>query len=418
MNKSDSERVAAVLEKDGYHQAADITEADLVILNTCSVRQSAENRVFGLLQNLKKLKKDRPNLITAVTGCVASKDAKRIQDKTDIVFNIKDLKSLPQMIRPLKSRTDVLTKNHDYLKTKPKYNSEFQAHVPIMTGCNNFCTYCVVPYARGREKSRNSQDIIKECESLVKKDYKEITLLGQNVNSYGQDSPQEIDFGQLLKKVAQIPGDFWIRFITSHPKDMSDKLIKVIAKHQPKVTPYIHLAVQSGSNKILKAMNRKYTAEYYLKLVDKIQAQINDCRLSTDIIVGFPGETAQDFQETVDLFKKARFNMAYISQYSPRPGTAAAKLEDNVPREEKKTRDKKLTEILEKISLEENQQDVGKKTTVLVEKKTKGFYIGKNPQYKTVKFKSNKKDLTGQFVDIKVSKGLDWGLVGKTAHEK
>ena len=252
---------------------------------------------------------------------------------------------------------------------------------------------------------------MQECEKLAAKGYKEITLLGQNVNSYGQDDSAEINFPELLSRVADIPGDFWIRFITSHPKDMSDELIEVIAANQPKVTPYVHLAVQSGSNKILRAMNRKYTREDYLRLISKIRQAVPEVALSTDIIVGFPGETVADFAQTVNLFKKARFNMAYISQYSPRPGTAAAEMKDDVSRTEKKRRDKKLTTILEKISLAENKKDVGKTIRVLIENKKGSRYIGRIPQGKVVKVQGQELTL-GQLVEVRVMRALAWGLEG------
>jgi tRNA-2-methylthio-N6-dimethylallyladenosine synthase len=281
-----------------------------------------------------------------------------------------------------------------------------------MTGCNNFCSYCVVPYARGRENSRTTKEIIKEVNNLVKQGYKAITLLGQNINSYlDNTSTEKIDFPKLLQKINTIPGNFWIWFITSHPKDMSDQLINIIAACD-KICNYIHLPVQAGNNQILKMMNRGYTKEKFVKLVNKIRDKIRDCSISTDTIVGFPQETEKQFQDTVDLYQKLKFDMAYIAQYSERPGTSAAKLKDNVPCEEKKRREKALTDILEKIALENNKKLVGKELQVLAEKFQTGFLQGKTAAFKTVKFKGGK-DLIGRFVNVKITRTLDWGLEGK-----
>ena len=335
----------------------------------------------------------------------------------DIFFNIQDLDKLPSMVdkkREDNFQTSLEYKDQsiNYLDFKPRYQSSFQAIVPISIGCNNFCSYCAVPFARGREKSRSSKDIINECKDLINNGYKEIMLVGQNVNSYGKDDDVEIDFPTLLTRIAKIPGDFWIRFISSHPKDMSRDLINVIASNQQKITPYIHFAAQSGSDRILGAMNRSYTKNHFLSIVRRIRKEVSGVMISTDAIVGFPGETEKDFENTVDLFKKAGFNMAYISKYSPRPGTRAAEMEDNVSKRDKIKRYKDLTKVLEKIALNQNIKDVGSPTRVLVEKEKGKFYLGKNPQYKTVKFKATKKGLVGQFVDVKITKALSWGLSG------
>jgi len=420
MNKSDSERIAAILERAGWQTAASADQADLVVLNTCSVRQSAEDRAYGHIAKWRRYRQRNPSFIGVVTGCVPAKEGDKLAKRfpaVDIFLNIQDIEKLPELVAEKRQTafaagTEYTDQNINYLQAVPHHQSNFQAYVPISIGCNNFCTYCVVPHARGREKSRGSAEILRECQELAAKNYKEITLLGQNVNSYGQDDPAEIDFPTLLQQVADISGDFWIRFITSHPKDMSDKLIKVIADNQPKVTPYVHLAVQSGSNKILAAMNRKYTKGDYLRLIGKIRQAVPKVAISTDIIVGFPGETAADFRETVNLFKRARFNMAYISQYSPRPGTAAAEMEDDVSRAEKRQRDKELTAVLEEIALEENQRDVGKMVKVLIENKKGSRYIGRTPQGKVVKVRG--RGLTvGQLVEVQVEEALAWGLEGR-----
>ncbi len=408
MNKSDSERIAGMLKSLGYKKASSECKADLVVLNTCVVRQSAENRVYGKLKNLEKLKVQNPKLKVAVIGCMASLYSEKIKDKADLVSSIEELPKLSQLLKNI----EYLNPESDYLHIQPSYGSKFHAYVPIMTGCNNFCSYCVVPYARGKERSRPAKEIIKEVTNLIKKGYKAITLVGQNVNSYGHNLDKEINFAQLLKKVNNIASDFWVWFVTSHPKDMSDELIKAIAEYE-KVCPYVHLPVQSGNNVILKAMNRGYTREHYVHLVEKIRKEIPEVALSTDIIVGFPGETKKQFQDTVNLFKKVKFDMAYIAQYSPRPKTAAYKLKDNVSPGEKKKREKILTDILKETALEHNKKLVEKIVEILVETGKRGSTLmGKTKSLKTVKFESEK-HLLGQIVKVKITQAMSWGLKGK-----
>lgn len=312
MNKSDSERIASILKKQGYLPALKEAEADLILINVCSVRQSAVNRVYAKVNKYFKKKK------IILTGCVLKEDKNKLKNKVSEFWH-------PDY----------------YFECLPIHQSKFQAFLPIMTGCNNFCAYCVVPYTRGREKSRPAKEIIREIKSLVKKDYKEVILLGQNVNSY---KDKNVNFPKLLKKINNIKGNFKINFITSHPKDMSDELIETMAKCQ-KLIKEIHLPVQSGDNEILKKMNRHYTASHYKKLIRKIKQKIPGIKISTDIIVGFPGETKKQFQNTVKLAKEIKFEKAYIAKYSPRPGTLAFKLRNNVSPQDKKTR----WQILEKL---------------------------------------------------------------------
>lgn len=428
MNKSDSERIAGMLESLKYKKASRENEADLVVLNTCVVRQSAQDRVYGKLKNLEKIKRQNPKFKACVTGCMASLYPEKIKDKVDLVFSIEDLSKLSQKLTIKQFNNSTIKKHeiqdHDYLSIKPSYQTKFHAYIPIMTGCNNFCSYCVVPYARGRERSRPAEDILGEVTNLVKKGYKAITLVGQNVNSYHgkckmqsakckttNQNSKTINFPKLLKMINNIPSDFWIWFITSHPKDMSNELINAIAGHD-KACHYIHLPIQSGNNQILKAMNRGYTREHYINLVKKIRKKIPDLALSTDIIAGFPGETKKQFQDTVDLFKKIKFDMAYIAQYSPRPKTAAYKLKDNVSLDEKKRRKKILTNILKTTALKNNEKLIGRGLDVLVEKSKDGFEIGKTKTSKTVKFESNK-NLVGQIIEIKITHATPWRLKGK-----
>jgi len=415
MNYSDAERAAAKLEELGYKQASSDKDADLILLVTCSVRKSAEDRVYGAINNYHK-KKLYPKLKTIIlSGCMALRpEVVKKADKADIFLDIKDLNKLPELLLKKSLQGEVET----YFSLKPKYQSKFTAYVPIMTGCNNFCSYCIVPYVRGREESRSPEKIIKEVKNLIAQGYKEIILLGQNVNSYKPVYKVEsikykvVDFPDLLEYLAKLPGNFWLSFITSHPKDLSDKLINVITKNK-KICEYISLPVQSGDNEILKKMNRHYTVSQYKKLVKKIRKNIPGVAIPTDVIVGFPGESRKQFLNTAKLFQDVKFDMAYINQYSPREGTASAKLKDDVPRAEKKQRDKELNNILAQIALEINKKLIGKVLDVLVYQKSKGdIWLGKTRTFKVVKFKSNK-SLLGKFVKVKITKAESFGLIGE-----
>ena len=321
-----------------------------------------------------------------------------------------------------------------YLNIAPKHKSRFSAFVPIGNGCDNFCSYCVVPYARGREVYRPAEEIVSEVKSLVKRGYKEIILIAQNVNSYiskkqqNKKATKQVNFPELLRMVNDIEGDFWIRFATSHPKDMSDDLIEAIADCE-KICEHIHLPAQSGDNEVLRIMKRKYTTEHYENLIKKIRNKIPEASITTDIIVGFPGETKKQFNKTAKLFKKVKFDMAYIARYSPRPGTAAAKLDDSVPRDEKKRREEELTKILKKTALENNKKYIGKTVEVLIEGKNKGGeWFGKTGMNKAVKVRSKKlspqmrdreaRSLIGQFVRIRIKEVKDFGLEGELESQK
>jgi len=409
MNKSDSERIASVLENMGYQPASKPESADLIIVNMCSVRQSAVDRIYGLGKKFIELKKQNPNLKIALTGCVLLTDKTKLKKHFDLIFDIKNLTKLSNMLsHPLIiPRSNAL----EYFSVFPNSDSLVTAYVPIMTGCNNFCAYCVVPYVRGEEISRPAQKIIKEIKELIKKGYKEIILLGQNVNSY---KDKNTNFPQLLKLINDLSGEFWLRFITSHPKDLSDELIETMAKSE-KITEYLHLPVQSGDNEILKKMNRGYSINRYKGLIEKIRKQIKGVCISTDIIVGFPGETKKQFKQTAKLMKWAKFDMVYISQYSPRLMTAASKLEDDVIKKEKKEREQILNEILKKTALKNNKKYINKTVEVLIEQKIKNdFYLGKTRTFKNVKIKDPKCSLSvGQFVKTKIIKATPWGLEGQ-----
>ena len=419
-NYSDAERLDTVMKKLGYQKAGDKSQADLIFVLACSVRQSAIDRIYGLKKKWDEVHQKRP-LITVLSGCVMEKDKKKMAEFFDIILPITDLKKLPKLLAEKALELPV-----DYLELHPSYQSEFQAYVPIMTGCNNFCAYCVVPYVRGREVSRPAGEIIKECRDLIKKGYKEITLLGQNVNSYKSETKSKvksqkskftiqklkvINFPELLKMIDEIPGDYWLRFVTSHPKDMSDELIRAMAKSKH-LTPYLHLPVQAGDNGILKKMNRRYTVEHYKKLVAKIRKALPGISVSTDVIVGFPGETKKEFKNTLKLFKEVKFGMAYTAQYSERSGTAAARLKDDVPREEKKRREQELTKVLKKTALEYNKKFLGKTVTVLTEECKNDYCLGKTATFKTAKFTGGSRDLVGKFVKVKLNKAEAFGIGG------
>lgn len=341
MNESDSERIEALLKEEGLLESNSIETADLAIYTTCGVRQTAEDRVYGQVHNLRK---KNPKIKIVITGCLAHrKDVQRkLKEKADFFIPIADILSLREIIKNNKVDENQNGKN-EYLELVPNYHKRDSAFVPIMTGCNNFCTYCVVPYARGREWSRPMSEIVAEIESLAKNNYKSVMLLGQNVNSYdySTETEKEIKFPFLLDALASKFPEIQFSFFTSHPKDFSKELMDTIAKNK-NISREIHLPFQSGSDKILKAMNRKYTQKHYLSIIEQIKKKVPDAKFSTDVIVGFPGETKEDFEKTADVFRKVKFFEAYVNKYSPRPGTAAEKLEDSIPWEEKKRREKFL----------------------------------------------------------------------------
>jgi tRNA-2-methylthio-N6-dimethylallyladenosine synthase len=440
MNKSDSERMASLLEQQGYKKTDKKYQSDLVVVNTCGIRQMAEDRIYGLIPAIKKANKKAKIILT---GCLVNrKDVKnRLKKYVDVWKPINEITKIPlaPFIKGGKCP-------NDYLKIEPKYESKFSAYVPIGNGCNNFCSYCVVPYARGREVCRPAKEILAEVKKLVKNDYKEIVLIAQNVNSYKSQIPPnpplsrgDIDFADLLKMVDEIKGDFWIRFITSHPKDMSDKLIKVIAGSK-KICHHIHLPIQAGDDKILALMNRKYTVAHYKSLIKKIRKAIPDASITTDIIVGFPSETKKQSNNTAKLMKETKFDLAYVVRYSPRPGTASFKLIDNVSLSEKKVRENKLTKILSSTALANNKKYLGKIVKVLVEGENKRDELfGSTETAKIVKISTGdfnqrlprspgsspglkalprNDSLVGRFVDVKIIKAKDFGLEGKLVKKK
>ncbi len=416
MNKSDSERVAAALEKIGYKPARSEAQADLVVLVACSVRQAAVDRLFGKARELAKLKTHNLKLKTVLTGCVLPQDKKKFIGKFDFILNLEDISKLKNPKSKIQD-TKYKILNTGYLHLQPRRTEKFRAYVPIMTGCNNFCSYCAVPYVRGREASRPAAEVLAEIKNLAKNGCLEVTLLGQNVNAYrpsdvkifSKKNPYKHPFAALLWEANQTPGIERIFFTAPHPRDMTDDVIRALTL--PKMVNYLHLPVQAGDDEVLKRMNRRYTVADYLKLVAKIKKKKPGIALGTDIIVGFPGETKKAFQNTVELYKKADFDIAYLAIYSPRQGTAAAKLVDDVPRQEKKRRRDILQKLMEKIVLEKNQKYVGKTVSVLVDKFKNGQCVGNSREMKVVRF-SGKKNMVGKIFEVKVKKALEWILEG------
>jgi len=400
MNKAESERLGSYLEQLGYQATASADEADFIVLNSCVVRQSAENRVFNKLNSLKSLRRSRSNLTLAVTGCLVDSQLGQLKQSFPYVDYFFRPGEFPPWLE--KNRVDSVL---------PRCPSP-STFVPIIQGCNNFCSYCIVPYRRGREKSRPMAEIADEVKELVHRGVKEVTLLGQNVDSYGHDLPDRPDLADLLSELNTIEGLVRIRFLTNHPKDMSPRLIEAVA-NLDKVCEQLSLPVQSGNNNILQAMRRGYTVEHYRQLITEIRKRIPEVALSTDVIVGFPSESEQQFQQTVDLLSELRFDIVHVAVYSPRPGTIASReFEDNVPPAEKRERLNKIEQLQEGIAAEINGQLLDKTVEVLVEGKKEGKWQGRTRSGKLVFF-SDCSDFLGQLVKVRIGKTSPWSLQGK-----
>jgi tRNA-2-methylthio-N6-dimethylallyladenosine synthase len=408
MNKADSERIGTHLERWGCHPSQSIEDADLVILNSCVVRQSAEDRVLGRVASLKSLKRTRPGVTIALTGCIVSShlnDLRKRLPHVDLFFPPGELQPLYQWAE---SRGLSTSHESELLPTHPPISS----FVTVIRGCDNFCTYCIVPYCRGRERSRSLEEIVHQVRELVKRGSREVILLGQNVDSYGHDLPSKPDLADLLMELQSIEGLTRIRFLTSHPKDISQKLINTLARLD-KVCEQISLPVQSGDDDILKAMRRGYTVDYYRHLVEQVRSAIPGVALSTDVIVGFPGETQHQFQRMDDLLSELKFDTVHVAAYSPRPGTFASRhFKDDVPLEEKKRRCQRIEELQKDISAEINSQLQGKAVEVLVEGEKGGKRWGRTRTDKLVFFEDSIIQ-PGQLVSIKVEKTSPWALQGK-----
>lgn len=418
-NEHDSERIAYILENLGYTPTDDENKADFIAYNTCLIRENAELKVYGHLGAIKKLKKEKPDMILAVCGCMMSTGEARnvIQDKykhVDIIFGTRNIDKLPELISLHKTTDSMIVDVEEYKDKEHSYvrQSDFSAYVSIMNGCNNFCTYCIVPYARGRESSRPLDEIVQEVKNLANRGYKEITLLGQNVNSYGKDIGHT--FPELLYSIdKEVKNLEILRFMTSHPKDLSDELIEamgdidMLAKH-------FHLPLQSGSDKVLKEMNRKYDSKTYLNLVEKLRKKVPDISITTDIIVGFPGETEKDHHDTIELCKKARFDSAFTFIYSPREGTPAAKREDQIPKEVQSRRFNELLDVIYPIFNEKNKAEIGKVHKVIVESTSKNnekMLSGRTFSNKLIHFEGDK-SLIGQIVKVKITNNTSFTLEG------
>ena len=424
MNEEDSEKLSGMLKSQGYERTENKEEASIIIFNTCCVRENAENKVFGNLGQLKQLKKKNPNLVIAICGCMMQQVG--MADKVlktfpyvDIIFGTHNAHKFPEYLHRVLQEgvqvKEILNKEEGIVEGLPiDRKSDVKAFVTIMYGCNNFCTYCIVPYVRGRERSRKSEDIIKEIEELVSQGYKEITLLGQNVNSYGKGLEEDIDFAGLLRKVNEVKGLERVRFMTSHPKDLSDDVIMAI-KECDKLCEQVHLPVQSGSSRILKEMNRHYDREYYLDLVKKIKSEIPDVTLTTDIIIGFPGETEEDFLDTLSLCEEVGYDSAFTFIYSRRNHTPADKMENQIPDDIKHDRFNRLVEAINKKVVIKNKEYEGKVVEVLVEGPSKNDetkLTGRTRNGKLVNFAGDEK-LVGELVNLKIVRAQPFSLIGE-----
>ena len=424
-NENDSERIKGILDKMGFSFTDNDEDADFILFNTCAVREGAEDRVLGNLGALKHLALRKPDILIGICGCMMQQEhmVKRIKSKykhVNVVFGTHTLYKLPQILfeamHSEKAVIDVCDIHGDIIEDIPVHREASpKAWVSVMYGCNNFCSYCIVPYTRGRERSRKAEDVIAEVKKLAEGGVTEITLLGQNVNSYGKDLEEGIDFADLLRRVNDIEGLKRIRFMTSHPKDMTDKLIDAMAECD-KVCNQLHLPFQSGSSRILKLMNRKYTKEDYLTLVEKIKAKMPYIALSSDIIVGFPNETKEDFEETIEVLEKVRFDTIFSFIYSKRSGTPAAVMEDSISDEEKHKNFDRLLEVQNRIAREINETYGDKIVEVLVEGPSKTnpeIYAGRTSTGKTVNFPIIENIKIGDYVNVKITKVNTWSLDGK-----
>ena len=423
MNEHDSENIKAILESMSFTETLDMMDADVILLNTCAIRENAHNKVFGYIGRVKHLKEQKSNVIAGICGCMAQEEV--VVDEIikkykwlDFVFGTHNINNLPNILKNViekkEQEIEVLSYEGNILENMPvKRDSKYKAWVNIMYGCDKFCTYCIVPYTRGKQRSRDKDNIIKEVEELVKNGYLEVTLLGQNVNAYGKDLDSNYRMENLLEDVAKT-GIKRVRFVTSHPWDFTDNMIEVIKKYD-NIMPYIHLPLQSGSSRILKLMARRYTKESYLELVDKLRKNIPNLALTTDIIVGFPGETIEDFNETLEVVNKCKYDSAFTFIFSKREGTPAATMPDDVTLDEKNERLHKLNELVNKYSLENNQKYLNKIVPVLIEgysEKDKSMLMGYTDTMKLVNVKGAENNI-GKIVDVKITDVKTFSMDGE-----
>ena len=424
MNVHDSENIKAILEMMGFSETFDMMDADLILLNTCAIRENAHNKVFGMIGRIKHLKEQKPNIIAGICGCMAQEEVvvNEILDKfsfLNFVFGTHNIHELPEILnRAMHQKNidiEVYSCEGNIIEKMPaKRDNKYKAWVNIMYGCDKFCTYCIVPYTRGKQRSRRFDDIISEVKALKDDGYKEVTLLGQNVNAYGKDLHLEFDMSDLLEAVAKI-GIERVRFVTSHPWDFTDKMIDVIAKY-PNIMPYIHLPLQSGSDRILKLMGRRYTKKSYLELFDKIKKNIPNVAITTDIIVGFPSESDDDFEDTLDVVRKCKYDSAFTFIFSPREGTPAAKMKDETPLKVKEERLHRLNELVNEYALEANKKYLNKTVKVLLDEESdkEGCLAGYTETMKLVNVKAPK-EMLGKIVDVKITEVKTWSMNGEVA---
>ena len=426
MNVHDSEYISGIMEDIGYSRVHDIENADVIIVNTCAIRENAHNKAEGMLGRIKHLKEEKKNVIVIFCGCMAQEEGLVNKIKgykwIDIICGTHNYHKIPEYLSEYITNREcvreVFSIEGNVIENIPlKRDSDYSAWVNIQYGCDKFCTYCIVPYTRGKQRSRRYEDIIEEVRCLYNLGYQEVTLLGQNVNAYGKDLDEEYDFADLLGEVSQI-GIPRIRFVTSHPWDFTDKMIEVISKCE-NIMPYIHLPIQSGSDRILKLMGRKYTKEEYLELVSKIRKSIPNVSITTDIIVGFPGETEEDFQKTLDVVNEVKYDLAYTFIFSPREGTPAAKLEDKTSMEEKKDRLARLNELINKYALISNEKMLDKVVPVLIieESEKKDRYMGYTDNMKLVNVKCGSEYL-GKIINVEITSVKTWSLDGEISDKQ
>ena len=422
MNVHDSENIKGIMEDLGYNEEENYEKADVIILNTCAIRENAHNKVVGILGRIKKLKEDNPNIITIIGGCMPQEEgiSNMLKDKykwVDIVLGTHNIYDIPTLLdnvtKEKKQNIEVYSIEGEIIENLPvKRDSNYKAWVNIQYGCDKFCSYCIVPYTRGKQRSRLPEDILSECEELYNSNYQEVTLLGQNVTAYGKDLNINYNMANLLSDVAKI-GIPRVRFITSHPWDFTDEMIEVIAAY-PNIMPYIHLPIQSGSDRILKLMGRKYNTKEYLELVDKLRKKIPNVSITTDIIVGFPGETKEDFQKTLDIVNEVKYDLAYTFIFSKRVGTPAEKMEDNVSLEEKKERLEELNQLINKYAKESNDRLKGQIVPVLIESESdkKGKMMGYTDTMKLVNVNIGK-EYIGKIINVKITETKTWSIEGE-----
>lgn len=422
MNEHDSENMKAILKDQGMKEVTDFEEADLIMLNTCSIRENAHNKVFGMLGRIKHLKQIKKDIIVGITGCMAQEEvvANEIKEKykwMDFVLGTHNIHLLADIVadsfKQKRLKIEAPSIEGEIIENLPvERQNKYKAFVNIMYGCDKFCTYCIVPYTRGKQRSRNKDDIINEVKELIKEGYQEVTLLGQNVNAYGKDRNDNYNMANLLEDIAKtnIPR---IRFMTSHPWDFTDEMINIIAKY-PNIMPSIHLPVQSGNTDILKLMGRRYTKEDYLTLFNKLKTKIKNVAISTDIIVGFPNETEEQFNDTLDLVNECKFDLAYTFIYSKRVGTPAEKMKDKVTLKEKEQRLYKLNDLINKYALENNKKLENKILPVLVEAKSdkEGYLMGYSDTNKLINLKGPE-NIIGKIVNVKILDAKTWSLNGE-----